>query len=276
MISPDSSVIKNTSLPFLKWAGGKRWLSEKILSLVPDVYGKYYEPFLGSAAVFFSLQPDEAMLSDLNADLIGTYNAIKDDWQKVSDILAIHHRKHCKEYYYAIREQRLRTPHTKAAQFIYLNRTCWNGLYRVNLNGKFNVPIGTKKNVLLDTDDFESVSRSLKKAKFVCADFETTINKAQFGDVVFADPPYTVHHNNNGFVKYNENIFRWEDQLRLKDALVRAKNRGAKIIMTNANHESVRTLYEDEFFMRTMSRASVIAGVASARKSFEELLIVSP
>lgn len=267
---------KNASTPFLKWAGGKRWLADKIKTVVPEKIETYYEPFLGSGAIFFKLQPKKAVLSDLNEKLISTYLAIKDDWKKVEQHLAIHAKAHSKEYYYKVREQQFRTSHTSAAQFIYLNRTCWNGLYRVNRNGQFNVPVGTKTNVILETDDFEALAQILKNVELQCVDFEKTIDRANVGDLIFADPPYTVHHNHNGFVKYNENIFSWEDQVRLSNALRRAKDRGVKIIVTNANHESVRNLYSEEFSLLTMSRKSVIAGSTSARKDFDELLIISP
>ncbi|MBA5689399.1 DNA adenine methylase [Rugamonas apoptosis] len=262
-------------LPFLKWAGGKRWLAEHVLNLIPANFSTYYEPFLGSGAIFFSLQPKAAVLSDLNSELINAYVSIRDDAEKVSTVLRQHHRQHSKDYYYEVRGKVLRAQHTRAAQFIYLNRTCWNGLYRVNLTGNFNVPIGTKTKVILDTDNFPATAELLSRAELYCRDFEETINLAGQNDVIFADPPYTIHHNHNGFIKYNENIFSWQDQIRLRDALVRAAARGAKIIMTNANHESVRSLYEIGFTLSPVSRMSVIAGSSSARKAYEELLIVS-
>ena len=147
--------------PFLKWAGGKRWLAEHVLNLIPDDFSTYYEPFLGSGAIFFSLQPKAAVLSDLNADLINAYSSIRDYADKVNTVLRHHHRQHSKDYYYEVRAKTLRAQHTRAAQFIYLNRTCWNGLYRVNLGGTFNVPIGTKTNVILDTDDFPATAKSV-------------------------------------------------------------------------------------------------------------------
>ncbi|TFW18858.1 DNA adenine methylase [Duganella callida] len=262
-------------LPFLKWAGGKRWLAEHVLNLIPSNFSTYYEPFLGSGAIFFSLQPKAAVLSDLNNDLINAYVSIRDDAERVSTVLRRHHRQHSKDYYYEVRGQALRAQHTRAAQFIYLNRTCWNGLYRVNLAGNFNVPIGTKTKVILDTDNFPATAELLNNAELHCRDFEETINLAGNNDVIFADPPYTIHHNHNGFIKYNENIFSWQDQIRLRDSLVRAAARGAKVIMTNANHESVRSLYENGFLLTPVSRMSVIAGASSARKAYEELLIVS-
>lgn len=262
-------------IPFLKWAGGKRWLAERIIELIPKNFETYYEPFLGGGAIFFSLQPKAAILSDLNDDLINAYTSIRDSSEKVSTALKQHHRRHSKDYYYRIRSSNLRAKHTRAAQFIYLNRTCWNGLYRVNLSGTFNVPIGTKTKAILDTDNFPATAELLRGAELYCRDFEITINLAGKNDVIFADPPYTIHHNHNGFIKYNENIFSWQDQIRLRDAIVRAAARGAKIIMTNANHESVRNLYSEGFTLTPMSRMSVIAGASTARKAYEELLIVS-
>src|SRR5699024_9439870 len=114
----------------------------------------------------------------------------------------------------------------RAARFIYLNRTCWNGLYRVNKQGKFNVPIGTKVNVRLESDNFMLTSDILKKVDLLISDFENIVDGALEDDFVFADPPYTVAHNNNGFIKYNEKLFSWSDQVRLRDAIIRARERG--------------------------------------------------
>ncbi len=139
-----------------------------------------------------------------------------------------HHRLHSEKYYYEERARTHRVAHEQAAQFIYLNRTCWNGLYRVNLRGEFNVPIGTKSSVTLETDDFKRISSQLKRATLTHSDFSHTINEAKRGDFLFIDPPYVTRHNFNGFVKYNDNIFSWNDQERLADCVVAAASRGAK------------------------------------------------
>lgn len=259
--------------PFLKWAGGKRWLIAKHEALFQSDFKKYYEPFLGSGAIFFHLQPDEAVLADVNDELIDTYLAIKNDWERVYQHLVVHHKKHSTDYYYKIRQQKTRNDYTKAARLIYLNRTCWNGLYRVNLKGKFNVPIGTKSNVISVEDCYEDISRLLTNTCLLHCDFETVIDQAEANDFLFVDPPYTVKHNYNGFVKYNENLFAWDDQIRLRDALVRASVRGAKFLMTNACHKSVKELYRDYFEMFTAERSSVISGNNNGRGSYEELLI---
>lgn len=259
--------------PFLKWAGGKRWLANKIVELSSPMSGKYIEPFLGSGAVFFALRPSESLLSDLNPDLINAYEAIKNDPHKIELLLKEHQRKHSKDYYYKIRDYKPRCEFRMAARFIYLNRTCWNGLYRVNKKGDFNVPIGTKSNVMMPSDDWEAISSLLKSTILRSGDFEESIEQASQGDLVFSDPPYTVKHNYNGFIKYNNALFSWSDQIRLRDALLRAKLRGVKVISTNAHHASVRSLYEKEFNLESVTRTSVLAGCSAYRGRFEELLI---
>lgn len=184
-----------------------------------------------------------------------------------------HHRNHSSEHYYAERSKKYRSPIRKAARTLYLNRTCWNGLYRVNLRGEFNVPIGTKKGVLYESDDFSVLSNRLKCASFATEDFEKAIERAGPKDFIFADPPYTVKHNSNGFVKYNERIFSWEDQVRLRNCLLAAKRRGAKILLTNADHVSIRELYASGFMISTVQRASVIAASNIYRGRTTELVI---
>ena len=259
--------------PFLKWAGGKRWLANHIVELVKPLKGKYIEPFLGSGAVFFALRPTQAILSDTNFYLINTYEAIKLDPERVSRLLQKHQLLHSKDYFYRMRSYKPRCQFRMAAQFIYLNRTCWNGLYRVNLNGKFNVPIGTKSTVTMSTDDWSTISKLLSPVSLVCGDFESVIEKAGAGDLVFADPPYTVKHNFNGFIKYNDALFSWDDQVRLRDALLRARKRGSNAIITNAHHQCIRDLYQDHFVLEPIARASVLASSATHRGRYEELLI---
>lgn len=260
-------------VPFLKWAGGKRWLLQTNGKLVPDEFNTYLEPFLGSGAVFFALRPTKSILSDLNEELVNTYSCIKSNPKLIQRYLNEHQRRHSKEYYYQLRGKSLSSPYTRAAKFLYLNRTCWNGLYRVNLKGEFNVPIGTKSSVSMDTDNFGLTSKVLEKAEIKCADFESTINCAKKGDFVFVDPPYTVKHNLNGFLKYNEKIFSWEDQLRLKSSIEKALDRGVKVTMSNANHSSIVDLYEDLCEIETISRASVLSGKREFRGKTTELLM---
>lgn len=261
-------------VPFLKWAGGKRWLPNRFPALFPHEFEHYIEPFLGSGAVFFKLQPEKAILSDLNANLIQTYEAIRDDWKKVQQALTRHQRLHSNEYYYQERNRIRKSSAEKAAQFLYLNRTCWNGLFRVNLKGKFNVPIGTKNNVILPTDDFEYTSSLLKNAEITSSDFGNTISRSKKDDFLFIDPPYTVKHNFNGFVKYNEKIFSWEDQIRLSKSVLEAAHRGTKILITNADHETIRSLYSSADHLVSLDRHSILAGDKTARGKTSELAII--
>ena len=259
--------------PFIKWAGGKRWLTDHVSLDRPNFSGKYLEPFLGGGAMYFHLRPELSVLSDLNSRLIETYQAIRENPLPVRELLREHHQRHCKQYYYEIRAETSASQPERAAQFLYLNRTCWNGLYRENLAGKFNVPIGTKSLVFDPDEDFGAISALLEQADIACCDFETTINKAEDGDFVFCDPPYTTAHNLNGFVKYNQQIFSWDDQVRLRDAATRATERGATVIVTNADHPSLHSLYCGAGKIDIFERASVISGISKGRRMTSEILV---
>lgn len=259
--------------PFLKWAGGKRWLTSSQTAIFDVSFERYIEPFLGSGAVFFRLRPEKAILSDKNKELIATYQAVKDRPDLVVRYLRKYQAQHSAAYYYDVRSSRPRSRFMNAAKFIYLNRTCWNALYRVNLKGEFNVPVGTKNSVLLETDNFSLASDMLQGVDLIESDFEDVIDQSGVGDFLFIDPPYTVKHNLNGFVKYNEQIFSWSDQERLKAAVVRASARGARFLMTNANHESIRELYAGQFCEEVLTRHSVIAASSNKRERTTELLI---
>lgn len=260
--------------PFIKWAGGKRWLAPDLHVWMPPKFNKYLEPFLGGGAIFFHLQPKRAILSDFNAELIEAYRSIRDAPRDVEKLLSEHQSRHNDEYYYEVRALEPADPIEAAARFLYLNRTCWNGLYRVNLNGKFNVPRGTKNSIVIPGESFESISSVLKNVDLDSCDFEKTIDRAKHGDLVYVDPPYTVKHNFNGFLKYNQNIFSWNDQIRLRDACFAAKERGATVIVSNADHASVHDLYKGADVRTCMGRSSVIAGKSSARQNTTEFLAV--
>jgi DNA adenine methylase len=261
--------------PFLKWAGGKRWLLNNSSLHLPIEYNKYFEPFLGSGALFFFLMPKMAHLSDINNGLIELYEIIKDQPEDLAKLIMVHHKNHSKDYYYKVRKIVPDCRLERAARLLYLNRTCWNGLYRVNYKGQFNVPIGTKTSVVLATDDFSSISEALKTTKLVCSDFEKTIDLTMEGDFLFVDPPYTVQHNNNKFIKYNEKLFSWDDQERLRNALLRAKDRKVQIIVTNADHPSIKNLYKKVGQYHQLSRQSVLAGNSDKRGSTTEAMFVA-
>lgn len=229
---------------------------------------------MGGGAIFFHLAPTNAILSDVNERLIDTYRSIRDEWQLVQSTLAEFQERHSKAFYYEERSREHSSSYLRAAQFLYLNRTCFNGLYRENLKGQFNVPIGTKTKVTLLDDDFGKASEMLSCAELRVGDFEAVVAEAIEGDLVFLDPPYTTAHNCNGFVKYNQKIFTWDDQKRLMGAIRDAKRRGAQIVLTNADHESIRELYEKLGAPKVVSRSSVISGSLNSRRGTTEALFI--
>lgn len=260
--------------PFLKWAGGKRWLAARHPEWFTPGSMRHFEPFLGSGAVYFRVRPKAALLTDTNEDLITTYQAIRDYPSLVLKHLRRHSRLHSNDYYYVVRNRRPRSPATRAARFIYLNRTCFNGLYRVNKSGHFNVPKGTKTSVLLPSDDFNGISQLLRSATLARSDFEEAISRAGLGDLVYADPPYTVKHNKNNFIKYNEKIFSWADQVRLAESVLLAGRRGARVLVSNANHPSIQELYNDSMWVQLqVGRFSVLASSSEHRRPSTELVI---
>ncbi|MCX7024034.1 MAG: Dam family site-specific DNA-(adenine-N6)-methyltransferase [Spirochaetes bacterium] len=269
---PDTQAL----VPFLKWAGGKRWLIRNHRDFFPSsLKGTYFEPFLGGGSVFSSLRPPQSVLSDSNGELINTYLQIKRHWKHIDEGLALLQIHHSSEFYYKIRNRKNTNPLKRALRFLYLNRTCYNGLYRVNKNGDFNVPIGTRSTIVRPEDDYQGWSKALRSTELVVSDFEPMIQHAGKGDLIFADPPYTILHNQNCFLKYNEVLFSWNDQLRLAETLWKAAKRGAKIIATNANCQSVRDLYEGRFKIDVICRASTIAASSGKRGLFEEIVISS-
>jgi DNA adenine methylase len=259
-------------VPFLKWAGGKRWFASGHSTLIPQGFRRLIEPFCGSAAIFFHVAPDSAILSDVNDRLIEVYFVIRNDPKGFTDEFRRMASLHSKDFYYETRSKKFDSSTKRAAQFLYLNRVCFNGIYRENLKGEFNVPVGTKTRAELATDDFFAVSRRLASATIRASDFESVIDEAGAGDFLFVDPPYTVKHNNNGFVKYNQKIFTWDDQIRLAEATQRASFRGAQVVVTNADHEDVRRLYHRSFKVLSVERQTVIASSPSARGQTSEMV----
>jgi len=262
--------------PFLKWPGGKRWLVASHPRLLRRPYERYIEPFLGAGSVFFHLRPEQALLGDLNADLITAFRGVHADPEDVQLQLEQHQLAHCREHYYEVRDAVPATLTAQAARIIYLNRTCFNGIYRVNRQGQFNVPVGSRTHVVQASDNFAAVARLLTRAELFECDFEFLTDKAEPGDLLFLDPPYTVRHNQNGFIKYNEKLFSWQDQERLAKAAARAAERGVQVIATNAWHPTIRSLYARSLFtFRVISRFSPVSAAPGSRKQFEELVITS-
>jgi len=237
--------------------------------LFPTFHGRYIEPFLGGAAVFFYLRPRGAWLSDKNGELVTTYRVVRDNAERINRQMNEYHQQHSSDFYYEIRDLKPTSDFDRACRFLYLNRVCFNGLYRVNKRGEFNVPIGSKSEVKFPRGYLKRVSAALRGTSLTENDFEVAIDRAGRGDFVYLDPPYTVSHNNNGFIKYNDELFSWDDQIRLSRAAQRASRRGALVFVSNADHDALKELYP-RFRLHTLTRASVLSGEASARRQTSE------
>jgi DNA adenine methylase len=254
--------------PLLKWPGGKRALAHVILPVIGKVTGTYFEPFFGGGAIFFALGPRMARLSDLNPELMECYQSIKEDPDGVAKHLS--RLKNDETMYYKVRQSRPRSALGRSARLIYLTSLSFNGIYRQNLKGEFNVPYGYKYSKSLPTiEQLRHVSRRLSSAALASVDFQEATAAAAPGDTVYFDPPYTVAHNNNGFVKYNASIFSWDDQRRLAEHATWLANRGCRVFISNADHDAVRKLYQD-FECLAVERRSVIAASSSKRRSITE------
>lgn len=220
--------------------------------------------------------PKNAFIADINQDLINTYRVMAKHPDRLRALLEEHQKNHCANHYYEVRDDTPDEELSRAARFLYLNRTCFNGMYRVNKDGTFNVPIGTRDYFINDVDMFGEYARILQNMRIRCQDFVATIHEAGDGDLVFADPPYATTNKHNSFIKYNEKLFSWRDQTRLLNALDKAKNRGAFIIATNALFPQLQQMYQQRgFHTKSINRFSSISGKTAGRGSLEELLISS-
>jgi DNA adenine methylase len=262
--------------PFLKWAGGKRWLVSRISKSIPH-HRVYFEPLVGGGSLFFALQPRQAVLADVNKDLINCYRRVR---RECSDVIAVlEELSPGKRKYYEVRSKfaEERDLVKRAAYFIFLNRLSWNGLYRVNQRGLFNVPVrnAARRQRVFDEEELRRASALLKKAKLLCCDFEEAVREARSNDFVYFDPPYITTHLTNGFVKYNSRLFSNADELRLASVAARLFRRGVNVVVSNAAHSLIREQYDGAFQVRTVSRASRIAADSRNRGLVKELVISS-
>jgi DNA adenine methylase len=259
--------------PFLRWAGAKRAYISNLSRYVPADFSTYYEPFLGAGSLLLSLAPEKAVVSDIIAPLIETFRSVRDEPRKVH--AAISKWPVDKPSYYEVRSLEPKNSAQKAAKFIYLNKTCWNGLYRVNRSGQFNVPFGRPKSShVAALENLEACSRLLNSdISIAVADFEATLSEAVAGDFAFLDPPY-ITDASKGFVEYNETLFTWSDQCRLARMAKELDKKDVKFVMTNADHQSVRELYAD-FEIRSFQRMSTIASSSAHRRQVSELIITN-
>lgn len=265
----------NTVKPFLRWAGGKSWLIKHLSALLPKSgFKNYHEPFLGGGSVFLSIKPVEtAYLSDLNKELISVYKALKKDPEGIINKLKTF--KNSEDYYYNIRQKEFDDNIQNAAKFIYLNQTSFNGIYRVNLKGEYNVPFGHRSKEFLEAEVLRTVSRALKKATVKHGDFDIVRENVKKGDLIFLDPPYTVSHNNNGFIKYNQKIFSLEDQVRLSELIDFIKRKDAYYILTNAAHKKIEEIFEKGDKKLELNRASLIGGTNAIRGQTSEYIFTN-
>ena len=267
--------------PFLKWAGGKTQLADALLARTPPTFGTYHEPFVGSGALFFRLYRERkmarAILSDINPELIDTYLAIRDQPEAVIKLLG--EFPYEEAFYYQLRD---RDPWAlsqaeRAARMIYLNKTGYNGLYRVNRQGRFNVPFGRYKSPrYVDPENLLAVSRALQEAEIYCAPFESVLTRAKMGDWVYFDPPYMPISETAHFTAYYADGFGLEDQTRLRDACLRLTDMEVYVMVSNSDSPVIRALYGQPCFAIDTVFANRAINANSARRGkVAELVIVN-
>jgi DNA adenine methylase len=262
--------------PFLKWVGGKGQLITQYQPFLPTTFSTYHEPFLGGGAIFFHLLPQRAILTDINPELVNVYCAVRDKVESVIQHLEIHQNHHSQAYYYDMRAKPGRTSVEKAARFIYLNKTCYNGLYRENSKGQFNVPIGRYKAPrICHPELLRSVSRALKPIQIKVKPFDAVLDRAHTSqDFVYFDPPYHPISVTSRFTEYNRYAFNEMDQIRLQDTFTQLAARGVKVMLSNSDCLFIRELYQD-FKIHTILAARAINSNAEKRGKITEVLVTS-
>ncbi len=285
VIGKKQEISKIALKPFVKWAGGKTQIIQEILKLIPNSYSTYFEPFLGGGALLFQLKPIKAIVSDYNLELITAYRCFKDDkdYRLMIDEILYHQKNHNEEYYYQVREMD-REPgfhdlpnYKRAARMIYLNKSCFNGLYRVNSKGYFNVPSGKYVSVnAYDESLYNNLSTylSLETISILNADFEEAVSSATKGDFVYFDPPYDTFEDKNNFTTYTKNVFGKEEQRRLSSVFKDLDNRGVKVMLSNHNTDFIRELYS-QFNIRVINARRSINSLSSGRGNVEEVIITN-
>ena len=257
-------------------------LVAQLLPFVPKVPSDrcYYEPFLGAASLFLRIRPQRAILGDLNNDLINSYIAVRRSPDLVARYLSSHARENSKRHYYQVREifnrSRLTRPATaaQAARFIYLNRTCFNGIYRVNRSGNFNVPFGRGKTALFPSlEHLRNVARAFQRATLLPSGFERSLETAGEGDFVYLDPPYPPLNGTAFFRHYTADRFDLEDQESLRAMVTRLAKRGCRVMMTNADTPCIRRLYSG--FQMYPLRVTRFVSSQSIKHTVDELVVTT-
>ncbi len=272
----------NGPRPFIKWAGGKTQLLEQFEPLFParGSIRRYIEPFVGSAAVFFRVrqlvEPRDVILADSNAELVNVYRAVRDDVEGLIRRLARHKRAHSAEHYYRVRARRPErlSPTARAARLIYLNKTCFNGLYRVNRSGQFNVPIGRYPNPpILDAENLRAAARALDRVTLKVAHFAEMLDYAREGDFIYLDPPYHPISSTSSFTAYTDGAFREEDQRELASVYARLARRGCLLMLSNSDCPLVRAIYRG-FDIRKVRARRAINSRADRRGRIAEVVVL--
>jgi DNA adenine methylase len=262
--------------PFLKWVGGKRQVLPALLDRAPSRFGTYFEPFLGGGALFFALRPREAVLADVNERLVRTYRGVRDSVEEVIERLGTY--PHDKRFFLRMRKDDVdqRSDAEVAAWIIYLNRTCFNGLYRVNAENRFNVAFGRYVNPrICDAEGLRECARALASAELLVGDFADVATRAGRGDFVYFDPPYVPRSATSCFTSYDPGGFDTPDQVRLRDIAVALKARGAHVLLSNSSAPLVRTLYQRHFQLTDVEARRAVNCKGEGRGAITELLITS-
>lgn len=278
IVLPSTPVPMEAPAPFLKWAGGKARLIEQFLPYLPETFGNYYEPFIGGGAMYFHMQPEKAVISDVNERLIASYIAIRDELPALTERLEVHAAKHNRDYYYRARERfnhaRNLSDLDRAGLMIYLNKTCFNGLYRENRRGHFNVPMGSYVNpTVFREQNLQAVSAQLQKTDIRVASFEHVLQHAKAGDLVYFDPPYVPLSATSSFTSYVGAGFDLAMQQRLAEVFTELAHRGCYVYLSNSDSEVVRELYRG-WRMETIRAGRAINARAAGRGAVNELLVI--
>ncbi len=269
--------LKEETYPIVKWVGGKRQLMFELLKNMPKTYNRYFEPFIGGGALFFELQPQNGYISDMNEELINLYSVVRDDVYNLIDDLNKHEIS--KDYFLKIRNIDRSEKYNKlsdiqkASRFIYLNRTCFNGMYRVNSQGQFNVPFGNYKNPrIVDAENLINCSKLLKNTEICCADFSEILNKVQKGDFVYFDPPYVPLNETSSFTSYTKDGFDLDMQFKLRDVCDELDSMGVMFMLSNSDTKLVNELYSNYEIKKVFASRAINAN-GNGRGKITEVLV---
>ncbi|TFG02857.1 MAG: DNA adenine methylase [Promethearchaeota archaeon] len=275
-----SKPLSNKPRPFLKWAGGKRQLISQMKKYFPKSFETYIEPFVGGGAVFFHILPPKAILMDINKELINCYKVVKENVFELIELLKNH--KNEKNYYYKIRakdrnqkEYEKLSDVEKASRMIYLNRCCYNGLYRVNRKGQFNVPFGKYKNPkFCDKENLLSVSKVLQDIRIIQGSFESCLKYANQNDFIYFDPPYQPISETSSFTSYSKEDFNKKSQVKLFNVFKTLDEKGCRLMLSNSNNDFLLNLYKD-YKIIFLNAKRAINSVATKRGNIKEILVLN-